>query len=342
MDKERASFWVWGGHIAFRYSVLPGLFFAFGLAGLLGFYLYRFDWLTDLEDPPFFLVYLICLVFVLLLFGWVRSLVEQLDRRFPWLGRGETRLVYQAALGLLLPMIALIGLYWLFVPLLPLQMRLPRFRETMLLVAFAILLLANLCYTLAYFYVAVRWYSKLHMNQRKEARKERTQLVASQLAKEELQARVRQLSKDLELNNREVEVYRRLVEGSGGKTKYYVARTGLEEKRYALDEIACFFKVGKLVFFQLLGSDEPLAANEKSLRQVHVLVGDGFRITRRDYLVNQKAITECRKMPNGKCLLTLDTPKSLTLELSVDTGEELHDWILEVVDILPKSPYNGL
>jgi len=322
---------------AFRYAGLPLLLVTAAIAGLIAYGLYEHAWLGKLDSIPFYKVYLMTFMPVFILFYGVWKLSALLDGRCSWLNSRNRRLVYQLVFAGLLPMALVLSLYLLFLPLFPEWMHFPDFRHAVLLLTAALLLFANLVVPLIYMATMSVWLLSLVKRIREGRKADWLQLALLKKRCLELEEKLERAEKALELDKRELEVYRRLnVETEKTepvKTDQYKLKTRGKTGLVPYEKIACFFKLGKLIFLQLLDEDFPIPANEKSLKQVESNTGALFRDVTRDFLVARHNIAFCRRKENGKLLLGLKMPQGKELELSKEKSELLEDWILAVVDI---------
>ncbi|HWV73231.1 MAG TPA: hypothetical protein VN040_16025 [Pseudosphingobacterium sp.] len=333
---------------------LPKVLAAGLMACLVCFYGYRGALLAGMTEVPFFVVFGFGFIVSLGILQLIRYFTLRFDRRYNWLSKGFMRLVYQLLLCWLLPVMLVFLLSLLFFSLLPVSIRESDFLYTDFVLVVLLVLISNLFYALTYFVQLSLWlfkkgrrmagaFGELKRKQKEDARKmERMraalrikdkQLEQQQKDLEALKEQIKNISASLATKEKEFEVWKDVTLSKKVDGMRYIVKTGKETRGYTFSQIACFFKLGKLIFLQLMEGGRPIPANEASLRAVDKNTENYFTLGPRDYLIAQHAIARCKRMVNGKLLLILKEPLEIEVELSKERGQELRNWILQVVSI---------
>jgi|GEM_PF-1341372 len=316
------------------------------IAGLCCYYASKIGLLVGMTTGDFYLSYFIFLFFIGSALAYIRWEIRILDKKWNWLHDWFKRLVYQSVYCWLAPSLALFLVYVAAHKLLSTEVLTSGLFEVDLPWIVVLLLLVNLCYTLAFF---------VHLQERNDLKRRRLlkgyrsviQALNTARANEE------QLEKDMQTLEFEIIVLKEQINdfesniapsqsdtaaklNERSADSIYEVRTQKITANFRYGHIACFSYEEPYTY--LITTDgQKIPANEPSLVKVEEATDGFFRKVNRNMALPQHMLLACRRIKDGKLELQLKEPLKKEVEVSKESAPRLRNWILEAVEKIEKE-----
>lgn len=269
-----------------------------------------------------------------------------LDKTCAWDVSFYRRVVLQLFYCWLAPTIVVFAVFLLSSFILPLSLRESTFLHIDIYIAALLLLLFNTCYVLAFYMKqADSLLEKLRVERRAwENEGGRRNAAFAKIAADDKKT-IQSLKEEILVLKTNFETYKDAIRVGNSVDKpveddeIYLHKLGATTRRIMHREIAFFFMRDGIPWFGMKNGEEHLAT-EKTLSEVHKVVGDDFFLVKRSYLINSKAIARCVRRKNKRFVLYLRDKNNTEILGPVEPDENLEKRILKVVDILAEQKNN--
>lgn len=317
------------------------------MAGLCCYYASKVGLLVGMTTANFYVSYFVFLFFIGGALAYIRREVRILDRKWNWLGGWFNRLVFQAAYCWAAPSLALFLVYLAAHKLLSTEVLTSGLFEVDLPWIVVLLLLVNLCYTLAFF---VQLHNRAGLKRRGLLRRYRYAIQSgnimlrdkARLEKENeafqheistLKTQITELERGVSLLQTEENFE---VNGKSLASIYEVHTQKLISL-HPYEDIACFLYEEPYVYLQTKTDGQKIPANESSLVKVESETEGFFRKVNRNMALPQHMLLACKRIKDGKLELQVKEPLNCTIEISKELAARLRSWILEAVGKIEKE-----
>jgi len=317
------------------------------MAGLLCYYAYEGGMLAGMTKGSFYVAFFTFLFFIGLALVYIRWQIRILDKKWNWLHDWFKRLVYQTVYCWMAPTGVLFALYVAAYKLLSAEVLTSGLFEVDLPWIAVLLLVVNLCYTLAFF---VQLHNRAGLKRRGLLKRYRYAIQSenamfrdkARLEKENEAFQHEISTLKTQITELERSVSRLQTEDNfevNGKSlaSIYEVHTQKLISLHQYEDIACFLYEEPYVYLKTKADGQKIPANESSLVKVESETADFFRKVNRKMALPQHMLLACKRIKDGKLELQLKEPLSCTIEISKELAPRLRSWILEAVGKIEKE-----